>query len=137
MKKGLRRKSRELALQILFQWEYQQSINSEQSLALYRESFDSSPELWDYAKKLVHGVQEFSQEIDEKIQGHSSHWKIGRMAHVDRNILRIACFELLYLEREIPANVVINEAIEIGKKFGSTDSSAFLNGILDNIAKSI
>lgn len=137
MKNGLRRKSRELALQILFQREYQDKINTEQSLALYRESFDATPELWDYAKKIVDGVLHFSQEIDEKIQSYSKHWKIDRMAHVDRNILRIACFELLYLDREIPPNVVINEAIEIGKKFGSTDSSAFLNGILDKIANSI
>lgn len=133
---GVRRKSRELALQILFQSEFEKDLNCEQSLALYRESFDSSPELWDYAKNLVKGVFENRERVDSAIQAHSSHWKVDRMSIVDRNILRLAVFEILFFPTEVPRNVAINEAIEVAKKFGSTESSGFVNGILDNISRS-
>lgn len=132
---GVRRRSRELALQVLFQEEYHCDLNVEQSLALYRESFDSEPEVWEYAKVLVKGIKAKRQEIDTVIQSYSNNWRLDRMSHVDRNILRIACFEIKFLDREIPAKVVINEAIEIGKKFSSNDSAGFLNAILDNMAK--
>ncbi len=132
---GVRRRSRELAVQILFQEEYHSDLNVEQSVALYRESFDTSPEVWEYAKLLVQGIKSKRDEIDATIQSYSSNWRLDRMSHVDRNILRVACFELRYLDREIPTNVVINEAIEIGKKFSSEDSASFLNAILDNMAK--
>jgi N utilization substance protein B len=132
---GVRRRSRELAVQILFQEEYHSDLNMEQSVALYRESFDTSPEVWEYAKVLVQGIKSKRTEIDAVIQSYSNNWRLERMSHVDRNILRVACFELRFLDREIPATVVINEAIEIGKKFSSEDSASFLNAILDNIAK--
>jgi len=132
---GVRRRSRELALQILFQKEFQEGMNFEQILALYRESFDSEPELWEYAKLIVQGVMEEKNNIDDLIQSSSARWKLDRMAIVDRNILRIAVFELRFLDREIPTTVAINEAIEIAKRYGSTDSKSFINGILDNISK--
>jgi transcription antitermination protein NusB len=133
---GVRRRSRELALQILFQEEFHTDLNMEQSVALYRESFDTEPEVWEYAKVLVQGIKLKHEDIDSAIQSYSSNWRLDRMSHVDRNILRIACFELKFLDREIPATVVINEAIEIGKKFSSEDSAGFLNAVLDNLAKS-
>lgn len=132
---GVRRRSRELAVQILFQEEFHSDLNMEQSVALYRESFDTSPEVWEYAKILVQGIKTKREEIDRVIESYSSNWRLERMSHVDRNILRVACYELRFLDREIPSNVVINEAIEIGKKFSSQDSASFLNAILDNIAK--
>ncbi|MCB0349177.1 MAG: transcription antitermination factor NusB [Bdellovibrionales bacterium] len=132
---GVRRRSRELAVQILFQEEYHSDLNLEQSVALYRESFDTSPEVWEYAKLLVQGIKAKKAEVDTIIQSYSSNWRLDRMSHVDRNILRVACFELRFLDREVPSNVVINEAIEIGKKFSTEDSASFLNAILDNMAK--
>ncbi len=132
---GVRRRSRELAVQILFQEEFHSDLNVEQSVALYRESFDTSPEVWEYAKVLVQGIKSKREELDAAIQSYSSNWRLDRMSHVDRNILRVACYELRFLDREIPTNVVINEAIEIGKKFSSEDSASFLNAILDNMSK--
>ena len=133
---GQRRKSRELALQILFQEEFQSNLNPEQALALYRESFDSSPELWEYAKRIVKGVNDNKESIDKLLESNIRHWKLDRVAHVDRNILRIAVYEIKHMADEIPNNVAINEALEVAKKFASTDSSSFINGVLDNIAKS-
>ncbi|MBX9766315.1 MAG: transcription antitermination factor NusB [Bdellovibrionales bacterium] len=134
---GLRRRSRELAMQVLFQGEFEKDLNVEQGLALYRESFDSEPEIWDFSKNLIRGVFLHKEAIDQKIQSHSSHWKLDRMSIVDRNVLRIAVFEMMYLASEVPRNVVINEAIEVAKKFGATDSSGFVNGILDQLSKSL
>ena len=136
MSMGQRRKSRELALQILFQEEFQSNLNPEQALALYRESFDSSPELWEYAKRIVKGVNDNKESIDKLLESNIRHWKLDRVAHVDRNILRIAVYEIKHMADEIPNNVAINEALEVAKKFASTDSSSFINGVLDNIAKS-
>ncbi len=135
MKLGLRRKSRELALQILFQNEYLEELELEDSLALYLDSFDSEPETWEYAKKILGGIRVHKSEIDSIIQDYSPNWKLDRMSKVDKNILRVASFEIRFSDQEIPVNVIINEAIEIGKKFGSTESASFLNGILDKIAK--
>lgn len=132
---GTRRQSRELALQILFQSEFEKELNCEQALALYRGSFDSEPEVWDYAKLLVKGIFDFRAKVDQTIQKYARHWKIDRMGIVDRNILRIAVFELKFMDRDVPVNVVLNEAIEVAKKFGTADSGPFVNGILDQISR--
>jgi N utilization substance protein B len=134
---GVRRRSRELALQILFQAEFEPQLNCEQALALYRDSFDSEPELWDYTKSIVYGVFTEKKKVDELIQSHSPHWKVERMGLVDRNILRIATYELRFMDRDIPSNVAINEAIEVAKRFGTSESSAFVNGILDGLSKTL
>jgi N utilization substance protein B len=94
------------------------------------------PEVRDFAVDLVKGVRENLAEIDGLIQSHSTNWKLARMAAVDKNILRVAVFELKN-RSDIPTKVTINEAVEIAKKFGSTESGAFVNGILDNIAQEI
>ncbi|MDZ4678383.1 MAG: transcription antitermination factor NusB [Oligoflexia bacterium] len=133
---GFRRRSREIALQILFQTEFT-SHTPEQALALYLENFEADPETKEFAMRLVNGVGEHRQELDSIIQSHSQNWKVHRMAFVDKNILRIATFELKFLSSEIPTNVVIDEAIEIGKRFGSQETSSFVNGVLDNISKSL
>ena len=82
------------------------------------------------------GVALQRDAIDEVVQRHSPNWRIGRMSRIDRNILRLATFELLYQE-DVPKKVAINEAIEVAKRFGSEDSSSFINGILDKVAQSM
>jgi N utilization substance protein B len=109
-----------------------QQPSPEQLLEEERVDFDAL----DFAQELVRGVAENRDLIDRTINEKSKNWAIPRMAKVDLNILRMATYELL-LRSEIPKNVTINEAIEVSKKFGTADSSAFINGILDEIAAGI
>lgn len=92
-----------------------------------------SPTAREHAEKLVRGVFAHLDEIDAAIQRVSSHWRIDRMARVDRNLLRLGAFEILHLSEEVPRKVAINEAVEIAKRFGAAESSAFVNGILDRL----
>ncbi|HDS16284.1 MAG TPA: transcription antitermination factor NusB [Proteobacteria bacterium] len=87
-----------------------------------------------FSEQLVNGVMEKLSQLDAEIEKHSLHWKIGRMSSIDRNILRLAIYELLFLD-EIPPKVSINEAIEIAKVYGDKNSPSFINGILDQIKK--
>jgi transcription antitermination factor NusB len=121
---GSRRKARECAVQILYQMDVSGQTAAE-ALAAYWQSFEHAEELAEFTGDLVHGVGARLAEVDRLIQDSSRHWKIERMARVDRNILRLAVYELLY-HPEIPKRVTLNEAIEIGKRFGSEDSSAFI-----------
>lgn len=132
-----RRKSRELALQVLFQDEFQLGLNYEASLSVYKESFETDMETYDYAAFLLHGIKKHQDSLDEKIQTSSKHWKLERMALIDRNILRLGSFELVYCAEDVPPQVVINESIELAKTYGSNESKGFVNGILDQILKSI
>jgi len=134
---GDRRRSREIALQVLFQSEFSQTLSAEQALGVYLDNFEALGEVRDFAAQLVNGVWNNKTEIDGLIQAHSQSWKVTRMAFVDKNILRIAVFELKFLDDVVPFQVALDEAIEIGKRFGSLESSAFINGVLDNIAKSL
>ncbi len=97
---------------------------------------EMAPDVTEFAAELVRGVRENLEDIDGIIQAHSTNWKLTRMAAVDKNILRMAVFELRS-RPDIPTKVAINEAVEIAKKYGSSDSGAFVNGILDNIAQEI
>lgn len=90
------------------------------------------PEVSAFAETLVRGTAEKTAELDEVIQANAAHWSLARIAPVERNILRLAAFELLYRD-DIPERVAINEAIELAKLYGSEESSAFVNGILDQI----
>lgn len=132
---GNRRKSRELALQALF---YIDMTDEEPrtALKLFCENFTPAKATMPFFLKLVLGVVNGKPAIDEIIKQFSSHWKLGRMACADRNILRIAVFEL-FCCRDIPPKVSINEAIDIGKKYGTEDSGAFINGILDSVHSAI
>lgn len=132
---GHRRKSRELALQILYQMEMSAS-DPKAVLALFWKGVEAPDDIRDFAVSLVEGIWRNRKEVDELIERHSTHWKLGRMAVVDRNILRLAVYELLYLH-DVPKNVTLNEAIEIAKKYGTEDSGSFINGILDNIGKEV
>jgi len=130
---GKRRKARESTLQILFQLEFNDP-QPEKVLNLFWESRRTSKEIKDYSSWLVKGIISHKKKIDNIIQSVSEHWRISRMAVVDRNVLRIAVFELLF-EENIASAVIINEAIEIAKKYSSMEAATFVNGILDAIRK--
>jgi len=138
-----RREGRELALQALYSKDL---VPQDAGATLQRiiESFAEGEEptlevhskAFAFASELVNGVVANLAAIDEQIATKSKHWSMSRMARVDLNILRLAVFELLY-RSDIPKNVTMNEAIEVAKKFGSEDSAAFVNGILDEIAAGV
>ena len=132
---GTRRHARELAMQALFSMDMGCGF-SQQMLADYCQCFPPNKRVYPFFERLTDGVLKSKADIDQVIERYSSNWKVQRMACVDRNILRIAIFELLYCA-DIPAKVSINEAIDIAKKFGSSESGAFINGILDSIRTAI
>lgn len=133
-----RRRARESALQILFgmDWEVRDpDVAVDDYWAKFAgEKPESYDEIRTHCAELVRGVLGNRQLLDKRITAASHHWKLERMSAVDRNILRLAVFELLLQGDQVPRKVAINEAIEIAKKFGNEDSSSFVNGILDRIA---
>ncbi len=118
-------------MQALFYMDIRQSF-SHVSLGLFKKYL--APGSSDFFDLLSTGVLEKKDEIDQIIESHSSNWRLHRMSCVDRNILRLAVYELYYCS-DIPAKVSINEAIDIGKKFGTKESGSFINGLLDSIRK--
>ena len=130
---GNRRKARELALQVLYQLECS-GQKLKEILSHYWEENPVPDEVRQFSEKLLEGTLRNLKELDMLIESVSTNWKLSRMASVDRNLLRQAAFELVYLE-DIPSSVTINEAVEIAKKFGTEESASFINGILDKIAK--
>ena len=132
---GVRRRGREISLQILYKMDIT-DISLEDALATFRDNFNVKEESWAFAELLTKGVCHNLDEINTLIEGQSQHWKLDRMPVTDRNIIRIAAYELLHMD-DIPSKVSLNEAIELGKLYGSEESSAFINGILDNIHKNL
>jgi N utilization substance protein B len=132
---GQRRKAREETLRILFRLEFE-NTQAEKTLNQYWENKKASEEIKEYSNWLVNGIISNQSKIDNIIQQISEHWRISRMALVDRNILRMAVFELLYEENIAPA-IIINEAIEIAKKYSGDEAATFVNGVLDAIRKSL
>lgn len=131
--KGGRRQAREDALQILYQLDYNKDLTPEAALYHFENHFSPDRETIDeFTQRLVTGVTRSLIEVDGIIQGVSEHWRPDRMAVVDRNILRLGVFELQFCD-DIPATVSINEMIELAKHFGSENSPAFINGILDRV----
>jgi len=128
---GNRRKSRELAIQALFFMDMN-DLFAEEKLSLFCENFLPSSQVRPFFLNLVRGVSSARSEIDTLMERFSNNWKISRMSGVDRNIMRVAIFEMLCC-KDIPCKVSINEAIDLGKKFGTEESGAFVNGILDSI----
>ena len=128
---GKRRRARELAVQVLFHLEFNPSDPGE-SFDLLCRSFSPPKEIRAFSKELVLGVWENKGNLDTLIRQASRNWRIERMSRVDRNILRVAVFEVLYVG-DIPPKVSIDEAVELGKKYGTEDSGAFVNGVLDHI----
>jgi transcription antitermination protein NusB len=129
----MKRQAREIALQILFQTEFTTRISTSDFLALFEETVPK--ESVDYADMLIHGIKDHQAAIDSLIQSTSSHWSLQRMSLVDRNILRICVFEMKFSKEIIKPSIAINEAVDIAKKYGATESGAFVNGILDSIGK--
>ncbi len=134
---GNRRKAREFALYMLYSYDIT-GLNPDYILTNFysdNERARVSKKIKDYAEKLFKKVIEKKAIIDKTIESKSKHWKLSRMSAIDRNILRIATYELLFEELDPP--IVINEAIEIGKKYGDSESGIFINGILDAINKDL
>lgn len=129
---GYRRKAREFALQMLYQYDIRQ--DSEHLIEEFWESKNVPDDIKEFANKIVEGVIKNLSLMDGKINQSAKNWNVDRMAVVDRNILRMAAYELLFIT-DIPVKVTINEAIEIAKRYGEEDSSSFVNGILDRILK--
>jgi len=132
----MRRQSRELTLQYLFQGEFQIKSGSDLSFRSFAKHFDVPNEVVEYAEQLVSGILAQKEEIDRVIQSASAHWKLSRMSLVDVNVMRIAVFEMLMMNPSLSAGVAINEAVEVAKRYGTSDSGAFVNGLLDKIAQS-
>jgi len=132
---GKRRRSREFALQVLYQLEITKQ-EALRTLAQFQEHFSEGVERDDFVERLVLGVSEHRKEIDRLIEQYSENWRLDRMNMIDRNILRMAAFELLYCE-DIPPKVTLNEAIDLGKRYGTDESGSFINGILDRIQNEV
>lgn len=134
-----RRRSRHRALQILFQWDVARQPVEKAIDAfyytLYSEESDTPLPQDDFMEQLVKGAAAKSVEIDEHLQKHSAHWRLERMSIVDRNILRLAVYEMM--ETATPPPVVIDEALELARRFSGDESVAFINGVLDAVRKEI
>ncbi len=133
---GRRRKAREVALQFL----YQLDLHGADDPVPYESEFwgrhPVDPTSRAFAEALVRGTKQHQAKVDALIGQYAEHWDLDRMAVVDRNILRLAVYELLWVP-EVPPKVAINEAIEIAKKFGTGESSRFINGLLDRVHKEL
>jgi N utilization substance protein B len=130
---GARRKARELALQMLFQ--HDMSGNTpEMIVTTFDDLQKSKPNTREFAVRIFQGTVDHMTEIDDMIQAQAENWRLSRMAVVDRNIIRMSVYEFMH-ENDTPKLVIIDEAIEIAKKFGTQKSPQFINGILDGILK--
>lgn len=131
-----RRKAREIALQFLYQWEVRgDEVLPEMTEVLVRDR--RTPDVVEYVETLVHGTIQRLDEIDPLIDGAAEHWSLARMAVVDRNVLRLATYEMGWQRERVPAKVAINEAIELGKRFSTAQTGAFVNGVLDRVRQSL
>jgi transcription antitermination protein NusB len=133
---GTRRKSRELCLQMLFQWDMGKQTPDHVRQTFWAERADSDKETREFADDLFRLAVERHQEIDLLIQNHAQHWRMERMAAVDRNVLRTGVAEFLGYP-DTPRPVVINEALEIARKFSAPESVQFINGVLDSVGKEL
>jgi N utilization substance protein B len=130
---GVRREGRELALQALYQLDMLPEGERGQSLGLFWSHFHGTDDARAFACELIDGVAAHRERIDALLVESTEHWRLPRLSRVDLNLLRLATYELL-ARSEIPASVTIDEAIEIGRRFGSEDSARFVNGVLDHVA---
>ncbi len=124
-----RRKAREVALQVLYELDVQM-IGLGEAIDLFWANFEASEEARKFSSLLIEGAWNNREQIDSLISDSSENWTIARMSRVDKSILRMAVYELLFC-RDIPPKVTLNEAIDLGKVYGSENSGAFINGILD------
>ena len=133
---GTRRKSRELTLQMLFQCDMGKQTPQQVRQTFWREQGDVGADVQSFAEDLFRVATDRASEINSIIEGHAQHWRMERMAAVDRNLLRAAVAELLAFP-DTPRAVVINEALEIARKFSSPESVQFINGVLDSVGKQL
>jgi N utilization substance protein B len=133
---GTRRKSRELALQMLFQSDMGRQSAEQVERTFWAERDDLDEGIRNFAAELFRFAMERYQEIDKLIESHAEHWRVERMAAVDRNILRAGVAEFLCFPKT-PKPVVINEALEIARRFSTPESVQFINGVLDSVAREI
>ena len=132
---GNRRKSRELALNALFQGEMT-ATSPVENFPLLCENFEINKKAIPYGQELVYGITDKWEEINAKIAESAVNWRVSRMSVLDRNIIRLAAYEMMFKE-EVPPRVAIDEAIELAKRYCAEDSPGFINGILDAILKNI
>ena len=139
----MRRRGRECALQLLYQLDVLNPLENRAGatdglnleLADFWDNFEPvQGEEREFAERLVFGVVRSTEEVDQAISKASKNWKLPRMANVDRNLLRLACYEILFCQ-DIPRVASINEAVEIAKRFSGTDGASFINGILDQLTQ--
>lgn len=138
---GTRRQARECALQILYQldgrgvqdgaWD---ALRVDELTTKFFAHFEAPEKARAMAVELVKGVAAQKAAVDEALRANSPRWKLERMALVDRNVLRIGAYEILF-KKDVPTNVAIDEAVEVAKRFGTDTSAAFVNGVLDGVAK--
>jgi N utilization substance protein B len=138
MSTGSRRSGRAYALQLLYARDGDPTTDVAGAAATWAEAFDIEIDATAqaFARDLVAAAAECGARLDELITGASKNWRIDRMSRVDRNILRLGACELVAF-RDVPVKVVINEAVELAKRFGTAESSAFVNGVLDRIATAV
>jgi transcription antitermination protein NusB len=131
-----RHRSRQRALQILFLWDARRQPVEEAITAFYETLFaEEHPERDAFVDQLVHGTIEHLDEVDGRIRRHAEHWRMERMPVVDRNILRLAVYEMTH--QHTPAAVVIDEALELARKFSGEESVQFVNGVLDAVHREL
>lgn len=133
---GTRRKSRELALQMLFQADMGKQTPEQVRKTFWKERSTADAEVRGFADDLFRVAVDRREEIDRVIEQHAQHWRMDRMAAVDRNLLRVAVAEFIGFPAT-PKPVIINEALEIARKFSSPESVQFVNGVLDSVAKGL
>jgi transcription antitermination protein NusB len=131
---GKRRKAREVALQFLYQLDLHGAVDPMPYEPEFWQRHPVDPATRAFAESLVRGSKQQQSKIDQLLAQYAEHWDLERMAVVDRNILRMAVYELLW-QPDVPPKAAINEALEIAKKFGTTESSRFINGVLDRILR--
>ena len=133
---GARHSGREAALQMLFQVEAS-GVSADQAIELFWRTFeDADPEGKAYADAIVRGVADNVEGIDKRVTAASQNWRLERMSRVDRNLLRLGTWELMF-RTDVPRAVILDEAVELAKSFGTDESSGFVNGVLDRIASDV
>lgn len=129
-----RTKARDYALKFLYQIDITKDSVDNDFEEFWQNQEELDFEVKEFANSLIRGTTENLNDIDKKISGYATNWQLKRMAVIDRNILRLATYELIYL-KDIPPNVSINEAVDLAKKYGDIESGRFVNGVLDKINK--
>ncbi|MFT5123018.1 MAG: N utilization substance protein B [Kiritimatiellia bacterium] len=129
-----RHTARERAIQLLFQLDYNESDELEITFDEFWGSFEDKPDVRPFADSLIHGVMEHRNDLDKEIQRYAKNWDLDRMGGVDRNVLRLAIYEIKH-RKDIPPVVSVNEAIELARELSSDEASKFVNGILDRAIK--